>query len=301
MLIDTHIHISLNDLFNRQSWEEVNREEKIIWIRKILREYKSQGIYILRDGGDGIFASKLAREIAKEENMIYKSPIYAIYKSGHYGSFLGKGIVNRKDFKKEFKALLEHSLDHLKIILTGMVNFQKYGEVGETAFTLDELKYMVDTARGHNIPVMIHANGRDGVGKAIAAGVDTIEHGYLISEAEVYKMAEKGIIWTPTLAPLGNILVSNDNRFQKEREIIHKVYEGQVKNIRNAIEMGGNVALGSDAGAYKVHHGSGLLDEIQHFEKIGIDQGEVEKICFENGAKALQLEMDTLKDWHKRE
>ncbi|NMA85437.1 MAG: amidohydrolase family protein [Epulopiscium sp.] len=301
MLIDTHIHIALNGLFNRQSWEDANREEKVIWIRKILRKYKSQGIYILRDGGDGIFASKLAREIAKEENIIYKSPIYAIYKKGHYGTFLGKSIVDRGDFKREFKILLEHRLDHLKIILTGMVNFQKYGEVGETAFTLDELKYMVDTAKEHDIPVMVHANGRDGVGKAIAAGVDTIEHGYLISKAEVHKMAEKGIIWIPTLAPLGNILDSNDNRFQKEREVIQRVYEGQIKNIRNAIAIGGSVALGSDAGAYKVQHGSGLLDEIHHFEKIGFDRKEIEKMCFENGAKALNLDLHILKSWNKEE
>jgi len=91
-------------------------------------------MYILRDGGDGIYASKLAREIAREEGMIYKFPIYALYKKGNYGSFLGNPIASREDFKREFKVLLGHKLDHLKIIMTGIVDFQKYGEVGETSF-----------------------------------------------------------------------------------------------------------------------------------------------------------------------
>ncbi|AKL97219.1 amidohydrolase [Clostridium aceticum] len=294
MLIDAHVHVALNPLYNRQTWEAADRGKKVAWLREILQQYKRRGIYILRDGGDRIFASKLAREVAEEEGMIYKSPIYGLYKKGHYGSFLGKPIEDLGDFKREFKLLLEHQLDHLKIILTGMVNFQKYGDVGETTFTLEELRYMVQQARAYNLPVMVHANGPDGVSKAIKAGVHTIEHGYLMSAAEVDAMAEKDIIWVPTLAPLGNILAANEDRFKQERVVIQKVYDGQLKNIRRAIDAGVKVALGSDAGSYGVHHGSGLLDEIQHFQAIGIEKKEVKKIAFENGLKALNIDTDTL-------
>lgn len=293
MLVDTHIHIASNDFFNRESWHDIDIRKRNEYIRNTLKEYKNRGIYILRDGGDGIFASKLARKIAKEENMIYKSPIYAIYKKGYYGSFLGRGITDKKDFKREFKVLLEHDLDHLKIILTGMVSFQEYGQVGETAFTLDELKYMVHTAKEYNIPVMVHANGTEGVSRAISAGVDTIEHAYLISEKEVYRMGERGIIWSPTLAPLGNIISSNDNNFLDNMEIIKKVYEGQVENIKNAMKSGVKVALGSDAGAYRVSHGVGLLDEIHLFEEIGFTRNKIEKMAFENGMLALNLDIST--------
>ena len=291
MLVDAHIHLALNHLFNKRVWESAGREKKIKWIRTIFKEYKKRGIYILRDGGDAFFASKLAREIAGEEGMIYKSPIYALYKKGHYGSFLGKPITGLEDFKREFKFLLEHEPDHLKIILTGLVDFKKYGETGETAFKMHELQYMADAAKEHALPVMVHANGRDGVQKAIAAGVHTIEHGYLISEAQVYSMAEKGIVWVPTLAPLGNILHSSDEKFNnREREVISKVFEGQLENIKKAVEMGTKIALGSDAGAYAVEHGQGLFHEMKHLQKIGFSREELEKICSENGAKALKLD-----------
>ena len=290
MLIDAHVHLASNHLFNRLVWEGAGREKRVGWIRALLKEYKKQGIYVLRDGGDAIFASKLAREIAAEEGMIYRSPIFALYKKNRYGSFLGKPIRDLEDFKKEFKILLEHKPDHLKIILTGLVDFKQYGESGEVAFKGPELQYMVDAAKDRGLPVMVHANGREGVERAAAAGVHTIEHGYLISEAQVYRMAEKGIIWIPTLAPLGNILRTLDRKFgRKERAVISRVYTKQVENIRKAVEMGLKIALGSDAGAYAVVHGQGLFNELEHMQRIGLSRGELKKMCSENGSKALRL------------
>ncbi|MGI6328700.1 MAG: hypothetical protein ACOX1I_07080 [Dethiobacteria bacterium] len=72
---------------------------------------------------------------------------------------------------------------------------------------------MVDAAGEYGLPVMVHANGEDGAAVAVAAGVHTLEHGYLISGVQIYGMAEKGIVWVPTLSPWGNILHSGDSRF----------------------------------------------------------------------------------------
>lgn len=294
MLVDAHVHLALNHLFNRRAWEAAGREKRTAWIREILWEYKRRGICILRDGGDAYFVSELAREVAREEGMIYKTPVYALYKKGRYGSFLGKPIADRRDFKREFKLLLDHGADHLKIILTGLVNFNRYGDVGGTSFRADELQYMVNAAGEHGLPVMVHANGEDGAAVAVAAGVHTLEHGYLISGVQIYGMAEKGIVWVPTLSPLGNILHSGDSRFSaKEREIIGRVYSGQVENIRKAVEMGVRIALGSDAGASAVHHGEGLLNEIEHLQKIGFDRRVIEKMCLENGAGALKIDQNS--------
>lgn len=289
MLIDAHIHISLNKFFSKELWKDSEREQKVKWLREILKQYRRDNILALRDGGDGIFASSLARDIAAEEGIIYKTPVFALYKRGCYGSFLGRPIDDIDGFKKEFKILKEKRLDHLKIILTGIVNFDKFGDVGGTGFTLDELKYMVESAKEYGVPVMVHANGSEGVERAIEAGVDTIEHAYLISERELYGMAQNGIIWIPTLSPLGNILDSKDLRFANEMDIIQKVYDLQVRNIRKAVEIGVNIAIGSDSGAYRVEHSRGTFDEIRHFEDIGLNRHIIEKMCSENGARALGI------------
>lgn len=287
MLIDAHIHISTNQFFSRRNWDEVGLEQKREGLKEVFKQYKDNHIVALRDGGDALFASRLAREVAREEGILYKSPVYAFYKKGYYGDFLGKPLEGLEDFKKEAPILLKYRPDHLKIILTEIVNFEKYGDVGATAFSLEELKYMTAWAKDNGLPVMVHANGCEGVGRAIQAGVTTVEHGYLSSRAELYGMAEKGIIWVPTLAPLGNIVVSKDPRFEREMDVIRRVYEEQAANVREAVEMGLRVALGSDAGAYRVGQVTGLLDELEHFERAGLKRPEIEKMCLENGAAAL--------------
>lgn len=296
MLIDAHIHIALNPLFNRYLWEKAHPEERKRWLRILLGEYKKRGIYILRDGGDPFFASMLAREVAAEEGMLLKSPIYAIYKKGCYGSFLGRAVADLEDFKREFKLLLRYEPDHLKIVLTGLVSFKSYGELqGGAAFKDHELKYMVDKAAEYGLPVMVHANGLQGVDAAIAAGVHTIEHGYFISEAQIYKMAEKEIIWVPTLSPLGNILKRPESKFSaKEKEVIKRVYQEQLEKIGRGLKIGALIALGSDAGAYAVEHGQGLWDEMEHMQKIGLDHQEITKMSLHNGIKALKLKAHEL-------
>ncbi|MCC5912416.1 MAG: amidohydrolase family protein [Clostridiaceae bacterium] len=289
MLVDAHVHIALNSLIDRQRWRPLSHAHKVEIVRKTLHKYKKNNIYGIRDGGDNFFVSKIVRGIAKEEGIIYKTPIYGLYKKGFYGGFLGKPIEDRVGFIREFHNLLQHELDHLKLIVTGIVNFRKYGDVGETTFSLRELQYMVEKAKSQGIPIMVHANGKDGVTTAIKAGADTIEHGYLIDEEVLYSMGENDTIWVPTLAPLGNILSSQDPKFEKEEEIIKKVYHEHLKNIKKAIEMGVKVALGSDAGAYGVGHGDGLLDEIKHFQGIGLDKTTVESICRKNGDEILAL------------
>lgn len=289
LIIDSHIHIAHNTLFKKKEWNNSTIEFKIDCLTKILKEYKINNILALRDGGDGIFASCLAREIATKEGITYKTPIFAICKKDHYGSFLGRSISRIDDFKREFEILKENKLDHLKIILTGIVNFNKFGDVGEVAFTYDELEYMVKSAKEYGVPVMIHANGSKGVSDAIKAGVDTIEHGFLISDKEIYEMAEKDIVWVPTLSPLGNIIREKDSNFREQLDTIKKVYDMQTKNIVKAYEIGVKIALGSDAGAYRVAQVAGIFDEIGYFENIGFSKDIVLKMCQENGLKALKI------------
>jgi Imidazolonepropionase and related amidohydrolases len=289
LIIDSHIHIAHNTLFKKKEWNNSSVDFKIDCLTKVLKEYKKNNILALRDGGDGIFVSSLAREIAAREGIIYRTPIFAICKKDHYGSFLGRSISGIEDFKREFEVLRENKLDHLKIILTGIVNFNKFGDVGDVAFTYDELEYMVKSAKEYGVPVMVHANGSKGVADAIKAGVDTIEHGFLISDKELYEMAEKEIVWVPTLSPLGNILRAKDPNFREQLDIVRKVYDMQTENIRKAYEKGVKIALGSDAGAYCVGQVSGIFDEIGYFEKIGFSKGTVLEMCLENGSKALKL------------
>ena len=291
MFIETHMHISLDGIdalaFRKQMKEGQSKAKELI--RQNILAYKSRGILAIRDGGDPINLAGLTRGIAEEEGIIYKTPIHAIFKKGHYGSFIGKSIEDMEDFKKICISLKKQKPDFIKIPLSGMMNFDVYGDVGTLAFTEDELDYMVNYAKDEGLPVMVHVNSREGVQRAIKAGVDTIEHGYYMTEEELWALKESDIIWSPTLAPLGNIIYSDDQKYTKQIKTIQKIFNEQCRSVLRGYEIGVKLAVGSDAGAYKVPHGSGFFDEFKYMGKAGIEEKALTELAYINGCKALGI------------
>ena len=58
---------------------------------------------------------------------------------------------------------------------------------------------MVDEAHRLGRPVAAHAVGKDGIEAALRAGVNTIEHGYGITDSLAQVMAQRGVYWCPTI------------------------------------------------------------------------------------------------------
>ncbi|NTW71503.1 MAG: amidohydrolase family protein [Eubacteriaceae bacterium] len=296
MFIETHMHIALNGVnaeeYKRKLMVDLEKTEDLI--RKSLSAYKTRGIIAVRDGGDSLGLFSLARKIAEEEGIIYKTPVQGIFKKGFYGSMIGQPVEDMNDFKSYFRKLMKHKPDFIKIILTGMMSFKNYGYSGETGFDLNELKSIVDRAKDKGLPVMIHANTKDAVQMAIKCKVDTIEHGYYITEEELQGMKEEGIIWVPTLAPLGNIIYSNDVRYKNEVKTIRRIFEEQSEMVKKGYDLGVKIAVGSDSGAYRVYHGSGFFDELIYLNKAGIRKKELMVMAHKNGLEALNITQEEI-------
>jgi imidazolonepropionase-like amidohydrolase len=66
-------------------------------------------------------------------------------------------------------------------------------------FTLDEIRAATDEAHRAGVRVAAHAHGGEGLTNAIEGGVDTIEHGIFLDNAQAVRMAELGVALVPTL------------------------------------------------------------------------------------------------------
>lgn len=66
-------------------------------------------------------------------------------------------------------------------------------------FSVEELKALVEESHSAGRLVAAHATTAEGMRRAIAAGVDTIEHGYGGTEEVFQSMAERHIAYLPTL------------------------------------------------------------------------------------------------------
>ena len=99
---------------------------------------------------------------------------------------------------------------------------------------------------------MAHANGARTVEAAAVAGVDSVEHGAYLDGDALAAMAENGTVWVPTLSTIGNL--RGKGRFNEYA--VEKILNSALANVSAFAAMGGLVAVGTDAGAWAVPHGS---------------------------------------------
>jgi imidazolonepropionase-like amidohydrolase len=74
------------------------------------------------------------------------------------------------------------------------------GEESRVTFTESELRTAIEAAHDAGRPVAVHASTPAGMRRSIAAGADTIEHGYGGTPEIFREMAKRGVVLCPTLA-----------------------------------------------------------------------------------------------------
>ena len=66
-------------------------------------------------------------------------------------------------------------------------------------FMTDELEAIVETAKDYGMTVAVHAHGKEGMKRAIEAGVDSIEHGTYMDDEIRTLMKKHGTYYVPTI------------------------------------------------------------------------------------------------------
>ncbi len=254
---DCHIHVIMDGVNYRQAvdrhWEQVQDEP----IRQCLAAYRDRGITFLREGGDARHVSERARELAPEYGLEYRTPLFAIHKRGHYGGIVGYAFETWDEYRTLVAQVREKKGDFIKIITSGLIDFTQVGTLSEEGLDRSDIREMIHIAHEEGFAVMSHTNGARNALAAIEAGVDSLEHGAFLSEECLDALAESHTVWVPTLSPCLNMLGTDryDDGVLREIGRIHG------ENIRRASEKGALLAVGSDAGAWQVPHGTGTETE----------------------------------------
>ena len=237
----------------------------------------------LEFGGDALGVSERARKLAPEYGIDYRTPIFAIHKNGHYGSIVGKGFDTMKEYHVLLKEAKNKGADFIKIMTTGLLDFNNHGQITGTPLDRKEVCEMVHIAHEEGMAVMSHTNGIYGVQAAVEAGVDSVEHGNYIDPETIRELADSDSVWVPTLVTIRNL--RGCGRYKES--VLDPIIELAAKNLRLAYKYRAKVALGSDAGAYMVLHGKGLMDEYQAFMDILGESGDV-RAWLADGEKRIQ-------------
>ena len=248
---DCHIHMVLDG----ENWKAaIQRHENgpdLTWIRGILERYANAGYDYLRDGGDRWGVGAAARSLAGEYGIRYRTPLAPLYHKGHYGSFIGVGFENVREYRE--LVCKNREKDFVKIMISGLMDFDRFGVLTQPGLSAGEIRELVHIAHEEGYAVMAHANGAEVVRSAAEAGVDSVEHGAYLDGEALHAMAENGTVWVPTLSTIGNL--RGKGRF--DETAVEQILESAMENASKFAAMGGLVAEGSDAGAWAVPHAAG--------------------------------------------
>lgn len=241
-------------------------------IREKLEQYAARGITFVRDGGDALGVSARAAQLAPDYGIIYRTPIFAIHKNGHYGKIVGYGYDNWKDYRELVLRVKKEGGNFIKLMFSGIMDFNRDGEVTEEPLSSGEIRELIHIAHEEGFSVMAHVNGAEPVKAAVEGGVDSVEHGNFMDEECLHALAESRAVWVPTYVTITNLIGSG--RF--DDRALYRLRDRQGAMIRRGFELGAQIALGSDAGAFCVMHGQGAADEYREFQRLlGVRGAEV--------------------------
>lgn len=109
------------------------------------------------------------------------------------------GVVNGvAEAREAVRQRYKDGADLIKITATGgVLSVAKSGR--NPQFMTDELEAIVQTANDYDMTVAVHAHGKEGMKRAILAGVDSIEHGTYMDKEIIALMRKHEVFYVPTI------------------------------------------------------------------------------------------------------
>jgi imidazolonepropionase-like amidohydrolase len=143
---------------------------------------------------------------------------------------------------------IKYGADLIKICATGGV-LSKGDDPQASQYTLEEMQAIVADAHRLGRKVAAHAHGAQGILWATEAGVDSIEHGSYINDEAIAEMKKRGTYLVPTLY-LEDWMREKGHLpafYHQKMTDVSAVAKG---NIKQAMQAGVKIALGTDAAVY---------------------------------------------------
>ena len=262
-LIDVHSHLLMrDDITVGPNNLEVNVARLSTAERALLgvkqgREMLDAGFTMVRDVGNSGVNGDVALRNAIQKGWVEGPRISACTRAlaphgGQFGRLQpgAQGLIEQEyvtiagadEARRAVRQAVYDGADCIKVI----------GDNGFNVLSEEELKVIVEEAHRVKRPVAVHTTKDESIRAAVAAGVDSIEHGYSLPEDVLAPMARKRIFLVPTYGSV-ELCESLDSmpgdeamkRMRKER--CRKAIEQGQAQLRRAVAAGVRVAVGSDS------------------------------------------------------
>ncbi|OAV46285.1 amidohydrolase family protein [Lewinella sp. 4G2] len=161
------------------------------------------------------------------------------------------GVINSSDEAyKAVRTRYQRGADCIKITATGgVLSVAKDGQGPQ--FRTEEIEAIVAAAKDYGMHTAAHAHGKEGMERAIRAGITTIEHGTYMDEETMDLMIEYGTIYVPTLLAGAFVAEKAEIPGYFPAVIVPKartIGPALITTFGRAYEHGVKIAFGTDSG-----------------------------------------------------
>ncbi len=194
-----------------------------------------------------------------------------IKRAKRYGAFMASDVGDDESIKQSVAQISSYQR-RIKIILTGIIDFDAGAVTDEPQFTLAEAQLIVATAREHGRSTFAHCSGQKGLAIAAQAGVGSIEHGFFMNRETLALMRDRQVGLDTDLCPVFFQWAHPDAVGWSANTVGHlrRILDSHAEHLRLAHDMGVPLLLGTDAGSMGVEHGKAMLDEIERYVEAGL-------------------------------
>lgn len=150
--------------------------------------------------------------------------------------------------RKAVREQISNGVDWVKVYSDRSYYVRPGGVLDDVpTFTLDELRAIVDETHRERRKIASHAAALNGVHNSVEAGVDSIEHGMYISDADLQTMVAHGTYYVPTLF-VGEYVAQG--RAAAGAQVWVDMIKIHEDTFRRALKAGVKIAFGTDAGGF---------------------------------------------------
>ena len=264
--IDAHTHVLLQGDATAEDYDAQLLKESAAYralrATKAMRIALEHGFTTLRDiGNEGAGFADVDLKRAVESGAIVGPRLFvatkALAPTGAYGLLgyawelevpRGVEMCDGPDAcRHAVRDQIAHGADWIKVYADRSYYRQADGEIRSLPnFTVEEMTAIVDQAHRSRRRVAAHSMSPTGHAIALAAGVDSIEHGDVLDPATLKAMAERGVYLCPTLTV--SAFVAGPRSVTNP--IWGELEKASAESFKRALAAGVPIVLGTDAGGF---------------------------------------------------
>lgn len=290
-LIDCHVHLNMGAQDNVVGLlRDMPAGELTLHTLENAQATLAGGITALRDLGGRDYVEMDVRDAIKAGRYIGPTLRCAgrvVCMTGGHGHWIGIEADGTDAVARAVRLNVKYGADCIKIMATGGVLTPGVDPLA-AHFTAEEIASAVRTAHGLGKHTASHAQGAAGIRNAVTAGIDSIEHGFELTDDIIAEMLARGTYLVATLAAARNLLANPERLPAYVREKIQRFGAMHADSFRRYAKAGGKVAMGTDAGTPANRHGENA-QELAHMVDLGLPPLEALRAGTSHAADLLDL------------